>query len=42
MFSHVLEQVAYGVAVVTGDSLDGSDPIFFYKQFGYFGDFFFR
>ena len=41
VFSHVFEQVAYGVAVVAGDSFDGSDSVFFDKEFAYFYDFFF-
>lgn len=41
VFSHVFEQVSYGVAVVAGDSFYGSDSVFFDEKFAYFYDFFF-
>ena len=42
MFSHVFEQIAYGVAVVAGDSFYGSDSVFLDEEFAYFYDFGFR
>ena len=42
MFSHVLKESAYGVAVVAGDSFYGSDSIFLDNKFANSNDFVFR
>ena len=41
VFSHVLKQIANGVAVVAGDSFYGADSVFLDKKFAYSHDFFF-
>ena len=39
MFSHVFEQITYGVAVVAGDSFYGADSVFLNQKFAYCYDF---
>jgi hypothetical protein len=39
VFSHVFEQITYGVAVVAGDSFYGADSVFLNQKFAYCYDF---